>query len=242
VRLCCDNAHSSYCRRVFFLSISRFATNITKSSVSPPFDPSPYFEAGTRTSISHPQAHIFKHPSLFASRVVTGLLTARNTLRRHLHIIGLTAVPCPGDAQQRRNPQLTFCVSEALATHRRAYLGSYFLDPEDVRNLLLGPISNYIKGTGLPCLEFQLMGQEGPEKGLRASRSKGLDPLPSLFYYLPAPVSRKTFTPKVFRTFLNSVMPAPCASYLHFVSVITTLTYSKHSTEIFHPITPLLEV
>ena len=41
------------------------------------------------------------------------------------------------------------CECEALATHRHTYLGSFFLDPEDVRELSLGAIWNFIKRTGL---------------------------------------------------------------------------------------------
>ena len=38
----------------------------------------------------------------------------------------------------------------ALATLRRTYLGSFFLDPEEARNLNLGAIWIFIKGTELP--------------------------------------------------------------------------------------------
>jgi hypothetical protein len=41
------------------------------------------------------------------------------------------------------------CECEALATHRHTYLGSFFLDPEDVRELSLGAIWNFIQRTGL---------------------------------------------------------------------------------------------
>jgi hypothetical protein len=44
------------------------------------------------------------------------------------------------------------CECEALATHRHTYLGSFFLDPEDVRELSLGAIWNIIKRTGLSLL------------------------------------------------------------------------------------------
>jgi hypothetical protein len=40
--------------------------------------------------------------------------------------------------------------SEDLAKHGSTYLGSFFLDPEDVRSLNLGGIWNFIKRTGLP--------------------------------------------------------------------------------------------
>jgi len=38
---------------------------------------------------------------------------------------------------------------EALASLRHAYLGSLFLDPEDIRELGMGAIWNFPKGTGL---------------------------------------------------------------------------------------------
>ena len=38
---------------------------------------------------------------------------------------------------------------EVLASHRYTYLGYLFLDPEDIRELGLGAIWNYAKGTGL---------------------------------------------------------------------------------------------
>jgi hypothetical protein len=41
------------------------------------------------------------------------------------------------------------CECEGLATHRHTYLGSFFLNPEDVRELILGAIWNFITKTGL---------------------------------------------------------------------------------------------
>ena len=41
------------------------------------------------------------------------------------------------------------CEHEALASLRHAYLGSFFLDPEDIRSISLGAIWNFSKGTGL---------------------------------------------------------------------------------------------
>jgi hypothetical protein len=38
---------------------------------------------------------------------------------------------------------------EALASLRHTYLGSFFLDPEDIRKLNIGAIWNFAKGTGL---------------------------------------------------------------------------------------------
>jgi len=41
------------------------------------------------------------------------------------------------------------CESEALASLSHAYLGSFFMDPEDIRELGMGAIWNFAKGTGL---------------------------------------------------------------------------------------------
>jgi hypothetical protein len=40
------------------------------------------------------------------------------------------------------------CECEALASLRHAYLGSFFLDLEEIRELGMGAISNFAKGTG----------------------------------------------------------------------------------------------
>jgi len=41
------------------------------------------------------------------------------------------------------------CAGEALASLRHAHVGSFFLDPEDIRKLSIGAICNFGKGTGL---------------------------------------------------------------------------------------------
>jgi hypothetical protein len=41
------------------------------------------------------------------------------------------------------------CECEALASLRHTYLGSFFLDPEDIRVVDVGAIWNFAKGTGL---------------------------------------------------------------------------------------------
>ena len=43
----------------------------------------------------------------------------------------------------------TLCECEALASLRHTHLGSFFLDPEDIRKLIMGVIWNFAKGTGL---------------------------------------------------------------------------------------------
>jgi hypothetical protein len=41
------------------------------------------------------------------------------------------------------------CECEALASLRHIHLGSFFLDPQDIRVLGVGAIRNFAKGTGL---------------------------------------------------------------------------------------------
>jgi hypothetical protein len=42
------------------------------------------------------------------------------------------------------------CECEALASLVHAYLGSFFLEPQDVKSISLGAIWNISKATGLP--------------------------------------------------------------------------------------------
>ena len=112
--------------------------------------------------------------SRMQSRVVTGLLTGHNTLRRHLHMMGQTDSPDRG-AQQRKRPQLTFCVSVKLWRHSDIliWVASFWS---------LRAIWNFIKRTVLPWIGLQLKGHNGNIKGLRASGPKGLYPSLILFY------------------------------------------------------------
>ena len=84
------------------------------------------------------------------SRAVIGLLTGHNTMRRHLHVMGLsnnsTCRKC-GTEEETSAHILGEC--EALASLRPRYLGSFFLDPEDIRMLGVGAIWNFAIGTGL---------------------------------------------------------------------------------------------
>jgi hypothetical protein len=85
------------------------------------------------------------------SRVLTGLLTGHNTLRRHLYIMGLINSPlCRRCRTEEEMSAYVLCECEALATLRHTYLASFFLDLEDVRNLSLEAIWNFIKGIGFP--------------------------------------------------------------------------------------------
>jgi len=75
------------------------------------------------------------------SRVVIGLLTGHYTLRRHLHIMGLCNDPiCRKFGTEEETSVHILCECEVLASLRHAYLGSFFLDPEDIRVLGMGAI------------------------------------------------------------------------------------------------------
>jgi len=88
-----------------------------------------------------------------------------------------------GGVGRRRKPQLTFCVSEALATLRRTYLVSFLLGPEDVRSLRLRTIWNFIKGTELPWIGQQFKGHTGPVKEALVHRDQnGSNPFTILSY------------------------------------------------------------
>jgi hypothetical protein len=84
------------------------------------------------------------------SRVVIGLLTGHNTLRRHLYITGLCNDPnCTKCGTEKETSVHILCECEALASLRLTYLGSSFLDPEEIRVLGMGAIWNCAEGTGL---------------------------------------------------------------------------------------------
>jgi len=56
------------------------------------------------------------------------------------------------------------CECKALAPLRHAYLGSFFLEPEDIRNLGLGAIWSYSKAVGAPTFRYgaQRVGHKRP--------------------------------------------------------------------------------
>jgi hypothetical protein len=109
------------------------------------------------------------------SRVVTGLFTGHNTLRRHLHIMGLSdSVLCRKCGAEEETSADVLCECEVLATHRHTYLGSFCLDPEDIRELSLGAIWTFITRTGLLWLRIKLRGTKGLSKTYVHRDRKGL--------------------------------------------------------------------
>jgi hypothetical protein len=85
------------------------------------------------------------------SRVVIGRLNGHNTLRRHLYLKGLINSPlCRRCGREEETSLHILCECEALASLRHAYLGSFFLDPEDIKSLSMKAIWNFSKIRGLP--------------------------------------------------------------------------------------------
>jgi hypothetical protein len=85
------------------------------------------------------------------SKAVTGLLTGHNTLRRHLHLLGLSDSPlCRRCGAEDETSAHILWECEALASLRHVYLGSSFLEAEDIKSISLGAIWNFGKATGLP--------------------------------------------------------------------------------------------
>jgi hypothetical protein len=92
------------------------------------------------------------------SRVVIGLLTGNNTLRRHLHIMGLMDSPCVGNVGLERKPQPMCCVSVKPWRHSHIFIWDPF--SWTLRTLEVWAwvaICNFFKRTGLSWL--------GPSKG-----------------------------------------------------------------------------
>jgi hypothetical protein len=50
----------------------------------------------------------------------------------------------------RTNSIHLLCECKALASLRHVYLGSFCLEPEDIKSIILGAIWNFSKATGLP--------------------------------------------------------------------------------------------
>jgi len=68
------------------------------------------------------------------SKVVTGLRTGHNTLRRHLHLMGLSDSPlCRRCGAEDETSAHFLCECEPLASLRHVHLGFFFLEPEDSR-------------------------------------------------------------------------------------------------------------
>jgi hypothetical protein len=64
--------------------------------------------------------------------------------------MGLSSNPiCRKCGTEEETSDHVVCACEALVLLRYSYLGSFFLDPEDIRKLNIGVIWKFAKGTGL---------------------------------------------------------------------------------------------
>ena len=84
------------------------------------------------------------------SRIVIGLLNGYNAMRRHLYIMRLSNNSiCRKCSIEEETSAHILCECGGLASLIHTYLGSFFLDPEDIRKLSIGAIWKFDKGTGL---------------------------------------------------------------------------------------------
>jgi hypothetical protein len=94
------------------------------------------------------------------SRAINGLLTGYNTLRIHLHLMGLSDSPlCRRCGREDETSAHILCECEALASLRHAYLGSFSYEPADIKVISLGPSGNLVKQQGSYKL---IWGTKGP--------------------------------------------------------------------------------
>jgi len=72
-------------------------------------------------------------------------------MRRHLHLLGLLDSPlCRKCGVKEETSTHILCECEVLASLRHAHLGSFFLEPEDIKSISVGAIWGFGKATGLP--------------------------------------------------------------------------------------------
>ena len=99
-----------------------------------------------------------------------------------------------GNVVLRRKLQSTFCECEALASLRYTYLGSFFLEPEDIRKLSKGPTGTLLKEQGSSNLVWN-MGHKGPVLRPRCT-GPGRAQTQILFYSI-LPISPSSITLKI---------------------------------------------
>ena len=87
-------------------------------------------------------------------------LTGHNTLRRHLYLLGLLDIPlCRRCGVREETSAHILCECEVLASLKHTYLGSFFLEPEDIKSISLGAICNSIN---LRCSHDSTWRTKGP--------------------------------------------------------------------------------
>jgi hypothetical protein len=73
------------------------------------------------------------------------------TYSMELYLLGLLDSPlCRKCGVKEETSAHILCECEALAALRHRYLGSFFLEPEDVKSISMGAIWSFSRATGLP--------------------------------------------------------------------------------------------
>jgi hypothetical protein len=118
------------------------------------------------------------------TRVVIGLLTGHNTLRRHLHIMGLFDSPFVGNVALGRSLQSTFCVSARPWPHSgiRTWVRTSWTR-RTLGYLVWGPSGTLLKEQG-SYNQVQSTGHKGPVLRPRWFGSEGpRTPFYSILFY-----------------------------------------------------------
>ena len=91
--------------------------------------------------------------NLSFNMAVICLVTGHNTMRRHLHVMELINNPwCRRCGEADEASAHRICECEASASLRHVNLGSFFLDPEDIKSLIWVPSGTLTKKQGSPEL------------------------------------------------------------------------------------------
>jgi len=129
------------------------------------------------------------------SGVVTGLLTGHN-LTKYFYQMGMIDSPsCRRCEAEEETSVHVLCEWETLET-LMLICAPFSLDPEVLGNTSRGgAIWNFIKGIGLPWIQYQCQRQKGPvKKGLLTSWQKGLEPITcSILYNILYTVSTQQY-------------------------------------------------
>jgi hypothetical protein len=102
---------------------------------------------------------MFRGSCKWELRAVTGLLIGHYTLRRHLHLLGLLdSSLCRRCGVKEETSAHILCEFEALASLRHVYLGSFFLEPEDINSISLGASETVVNSQGSHDLTWDTKG------------------------------------------------------------------------------------
>jgi hypothetical protein len=70
-------------------------------------------------------------------------------MKRHFHLLGLSDSPLCRCGVEDETSARILCELEALDSLRHAYRGSFILEPEGIKSIILEAVWNFSKATGL---------------------------------------------------------------------------------------------